>query len=51
MTNNSSAPQNKENLPEISLFSAVENLFDWNLIALVSVWIFLLSTFFLIFAS
>ncbi len=31
-----------------NLASYFENLFDWNLIAIVSVWIFLLSTFFLI---
>ncbi len=29
----------------------LENLFDWNLIAIMSVWIFLLSTFFLIFTT
>jgi len=33
------------------LLHHLENLFDWNLVAIMSVWIFLLSTFFLIFAS
>lgn len=33
-----------------NLLEAIENNFDWNLISLVSVWIFLLTTFFLLFA-
>jgi len=34
-----------------SFIEKVEQEFDWNLIMLVSIWIFLLTTFFLIFIS
>lgn len=34
---------------EKSILEKIENSFDWNLIALVSIWFFLLATFFLIF--
>jgi len=34
---------------EKSILEKIENSFDWNLIALVSIWVFLLATFFLIF--
>lgn len=38
-----------DNKNDESLLTSIENAFDWNLIALMSVWIFLLATFFLIF--
>jgi hypothetical protein len=34
-----------------SFLEKVEQEFDWNLIAIVSVWIFMLTTFFLIFVG
>ena len=43
-------PDDKKTAEE-GLLTTIENLFDWNLIAIISVWIFLLSTFFLLFAS
>ncbi|HNX74326.1 MAG TPA: hypothetical protein PLM07_19595 [Candidatus Rifleibacterium sp.] len=45
MTDQQNQPHSTE---PANLASYLENLFDWNLIAIVSVWIFLLSTFFLI---
>ncbi len=43
--------ENKESLEEINqnLLETLENSFDWNLIFILSIWIFLLSTFFLIY--
>jgi hypothetical protein len=37
------------NINDKSLLENLENSFDWNLVALVSVWIFLFTTFFMIF--
>ncbi|MDD3147858.1 MAG: hypothetical protein PHD82_11185 [Candidatus Riflebacteria bacterium] len=50
MTSNETENNNPQT-PETGILETLENLFDWNLIALVSAWIFLLTTFFLIFAS
>lgn len=36
---------------EKSILEKIENSFDWNLIALVSIWVFLLATFFLLFVG
>ncbi len=36
---------------EKSVLEKIENAFDWNLIALVSTWVFLLATFFLLFVN
>ncbi|HNS10189.1 MAG TPA: hypothetical protein PKN29_10845 [Candidatus Ozemobacteraceae bacterium] len=36
---------------EKSIIEKIENSFDWNLIALVSIWVFLLATFFLLFVG
>lgn len=38
-----------KNEKNINFLTRTEQNFDWNLIALISVWIFLLTTFFLIF--
>lgn len=46
MTEKITSPDSEKS---VSLLETIENSFDWNLIAIVSVWIFLLSTFFLIF--
>ncbi|EKD82852.1 MAG: hypothetical protein ACD_39C01044G0002 [uncultured bacterium] len=41
----------EENKDNRSFLQKIEKEFDWNLIALVSVWIFMLTTFFLIFVG
>ncbi|EKD82283.1 MAG: hypothetical protein ACD_39C01389G0002 [uncultured bacterium] len=41
----------EENTDNRSFLEKVEQEFDWNLIAIVSVWIFMLTTFFLIFVG
>lgn len=38
----------KQENKETNFLEALENNFDWNLIAVLSVWIFLLTTFFMI---
>jgi hypothetical protein len=41
----------KDSKFKFELLQKIENSFDWNLIGLISIWIFLFSTFFLLFVS
>jgi len=41
----------EENKDNRSFLEKVEQEFDWNLISLISVWIFLLTTYFLIYVG
>jgi len=43
--------QQKEESDFSTLLERFESEFDWNLIGIVSIWLFLLATFFLIFQS